>query len=73
MQARTASPAWVRLFEALPSNSGRWIRIYGVLLEWQKRIKDRAALASLDDRMLKDIGVSRAAAWHEARKPFWKA
>ena len=73
MQAKTVNTTWVRLFEALPSNSGRWVKIYEVFLEWQKRIKDRAALGSLDDRMLKDIGISRAAAWSEARKPFWKA
>jgi uncharacterized protein YjiS (DUF1127 family) len=26
----------------------------------------------MDDRQLKDIGITREQAEHEARKPFWK-
>jgi uncharacterized protein YjiS (DUF1127 family) len=29
-------------------------------------------LATLDDRMLADIGVERATAFCEAEKPFWR-
>ncbi|GDY25479.1 DUF1127 domain-containing protein [Agarivorans sp. Toyoura001] len=36
------------------------------------RRKSRKELASLPDYLLKDIGVSRAEAMHEAEKPFWK-
>ena len=36
------------------------------------RIKQRRQLLALDDRMLKDIGISRVDAIIEARKPFWK-
>ncbi|OAN49868.1 hypothetical protein A6A04_18670 [Paramagnetospirillum marisnigri] len=38
-----------------------------------RRMRGRALLARLDDRMLKDAGLSRADAWAEARKPFWRA
>ena len=39
---------------------------------WQRRAHDRAVLASLDDRMLRDIGYSRADVDRECAKPFWK-
>jgi uncharacterized protein YjiS (DUF1127 family) len=42
------------------------------LREWRRRAGDRARLAELDDRMLKDIGLTRADAEFLANKPFWK-
>lgn len=39
---------------------------------WLERHRQRQALLSLNDHMLKDIGVSRADAWQEAHKPFWR-
>lgn len=42
------------------------------LFTWQRRLIDRRALESLDDRMLRDIGVTRADVHMEASKPFWK-
>ena len=47
-------------------------RCADVVLAWQDRASQRAALASLDDRMLKDVGLNRAAASEEARRPFWR-
>lgn len=38
---------------------------------WSERSRQRQALSNLDDHHLKDIGLSRAAAMAEARKPFW--
>jgi uncharacterized protein YjiS (DUF1127 family) len=40
---------------------------------WRRRAAMRGDLACLDDRMLKDIGMSREQALAEARKPFWRA
>ena len=40
---------------------------------WQRRSDARARLLELDDRLLADIGINRADALLEARKPFWKA
>lgn len=37
------------------------------------RQRQRRALAKLDERMLRDIGLTRDQAQAEARKPFWKA
>ncbi len=40
---------------------------------WFTRHCTRKALARLDASDLNDIGLNRAAAATEARKPFWKA
>lgn len=42
------------------------------LREWRRRLESRRALARLDDRMLRDIGLSCLDAQTESRKPFWK-
>ena len=47
-------------------------RLFGALREWRRRSKGRAQLAALDDRMLADIGVSRAEAEFLANRPFWR-
>ena len=39
---------------------------------WVHRRRQRLHLKDLDDRMLKDIGLSRAEADQEARTPFWR-
>jgi uncharacterized protein YjiS (DUF1127 family) len=41
------------------------------LREWRRRSSDRAKLAMFDDRMLEDIGITRAEAESLSRKPFW--
>jgi uncharacterized protein YjiS (DUF1127 family) len=41
--------------------------------EWRRRSRDRRALASISDRSLRDIGLTRYDADWEARKPFWRA
>lgn len=40
---------------------------------WRRRVQGRADLARLDERSLRDIGVSPAQARYEASKPFWRA
>ncbi|MDX1540826.1 MAG: DUF1127 domain-containing protein [Geminicoccaceae bacterium] len=43
------------------------------MFAWDGRARSRRQLCDLDDRLLKDIGISRADALCEALKPFWKA
>ena len=38
---------------------------------WIERMRQREALASLSDEMLRDIGITRVEAARESRKPFW--
>ena len=42
-----------------------------MLRRWYQISRERAALARLDERALKDIGVSRGEAEAEADRPFW--
>lgn len=49
------------------------LRLARVIYQWQARAEQRQALAELDDRMLRDIGVDRVSANLEAAKPFWLA
>jgi uncharacterized protein YjiS (DUF1127 family) len=42
------------------------------LLAWLERGRSRRLLARLDDRMLHDIGLSRADVERESSKPFWR-
>jgi uncharacterized protein YjiS (DUF1127 family) len=46
--------------------------VFCTLLEWQERARQRYHLARLDDRLLKDVGLGRAEAEAEYRKPFWR-
>ena len=47
-------------------------RVITLAVSWQMRAAERQQLAGLDDRMLSDLGVTRADVWREARKPFWQ-
>ena len=42
------------------------------LYAWQDRVQQRTQLASLEDHLLKDMGISRADASRESAKPFWR-
>jgi uncharacterized protein YjiS (DUF1127 family) len=43
-----------------------------LLATWIERVRQRRALASLDDHMLCDIGITRIDAAREYEKPFWR-
>jgi uncharacterized protein YjiS (DUF1127 family) len=62
-QRRAASAS--RLRAASPGFAALW-------REWRRRARSRAELARLDDRMLRDIGVTRVEVLHEIGKPFWR-
>jgi uncharacterized protein YjiS (DUF1127 family) len=57
-----------------PSRSyGR--RLIALIGTWRRRLRDRRELALMsdDDRLLRDLGLTRSDALHEIRKPFWRA
>ena len=57
-----ADAAWRALVRA-----ARWCA------DCQSRAEQRRALAALDDRMLKDVGIAPGEAAREIAKPFWRA
>jgi uncharacterized protein YjiS (DUF1127 family) len=69
-------------FEALPRTGRRAAgrrrrvgaarRLMAHLRMWRRRAKERAELAALTDRMLADIGITRAEAQFLSGKPFWR-
>lgn len=50
----------------------RAVRLADLLLGWLDRARERRALGALDDRLLADIGRSRADVEAETGKPFWR-
>ena len=57
---------------------GRWLRralnvVRATMQGWRQRSRERAELARLDDRMLRDIGITRGDVWREINKPFWRS
>ncbi|WP_219929177.1 DUF1127 domain-containing protein [Albidovulum aquaemixtae] len=42
-----------------------------MLFLWVRRQRSRRALERLDDRLIDDIGLTRAGRDHEIAKPFW--
>lgn len=48
------------------------VAVADMLYLWQTRIEERRLLASMDDRLLRDIGISRYDATREADKGFWR-
>jgi uncharacterized protein YjiS (DUF1127 family) len=62
-----------RQWRAYPSNLSELLRgVCATLREWRRRRNGRLELARLDDRMLRDIGLTRIDAEYEINKPFWR-
>ena len=40
---------------------------------WYQRARQRNALAELDDRLLRDVNITRSQVRAEIEKPFWQA
>ncbi len=60
----TGRPALATVIQAVARGFDR-------ILLWQVRARQRNRLRQFDDRMLSDIGLSRADVHREAEKPFW--
>jgi len=52
----------------------RWpINLLTRFLDWRERARGRHLLRQLDDRMLRDVGLSRSDVDRECAKHFWQA
>lgn len=48
------------------------LRLLKRVVRWRERARQRRALANLDWRLLRDIGLTAEQALLEANKPFWR-
>ncbi len=54
-------------------SSGRLAQVRAAVALWRRRARERSELAAMNAHDLQDIGISRAQAEFEIRKPFWRA
>jgi uncharacterized protein YjiS (DUF1127 family) len=47
--------------------------LVALLKTWRRRAYERQVLVTMNDAMLRDIGITRCDAMNEASKPFWRA
>jgi uncharacterized protein YjiS (DUF1127 family) len=52
--------------------AGTYTAFAQILQTWRQRTHDRKALAELDHRTLRDLGLTESGARFEANKPFWR-
>ncbi len=63
--------AWAQSeFLAVLARDG--LTLLELVTTWRRLLRQRDDLMKLDERLLKDIGVSRGDAAAEWRKPFWR-
>jgi uncharacterized protein YjiS (DUF1127 family) len=60
------------LFKAVTALARFTLHTADTLLLWQERFRQRRALGSLSDHMLKDLGLSRVDTGRESGKRFWE-
>lgn len=72
MQVRAISPARNGMgFRLVRRLQGFAAMGFARLLRWHELARQRRALLALNERMLKDIGITRAEAEREASRPCW--
>ena len=69
---RMDNAGWRLLSRFAPAVADAAMSHFETMCEWQRRAEMRQRIARLDDALLDDIGLTRAQAEAEARKPFWK-
>jgi uncharacterized protein YjiS (DUF1127 family) len=76
IQSQTLQPRPIgvpRVIESIVTELSRLPRtLVETLLTWQRRADERDRLATLDPRLLSDMGISEVAAAREAAIPFWR-
>ena len=51
-------------------NAGRSLRALAAI--WRRRLGERALLAQMDEREIRDLGISTSDVMMEINKPFWR-
>lgn len=65
------------LASSIRIDTGAWrtgglVSVLEAVLAWQDRARQRRQLAVMDNRLLRDIGLTRADVAAEMAKPFWR-
>ncbi|MCT7374012.1 DUF1127 domain-containing protein [Chelativorans salis] len=50
-----------------------WCALLALPRQWCDRVRERRRLSDLTDRLLDDIGLTRADVEREAARPFWQS
>ena len=53
--------------------AGTFTAFNQILATWRRRARERQELAGLDQRTLRDLGLSPGDIQFEASKPFWRS
>jgi uncharacterized protein YjiS (DUF1127 family) len=56
----------------LPMIAALAVRFAATVTQWERQRRSRVNLSKLDDRMLKDVGLTRPAADREIKRYFWQ-
>ena len=69
---RATTSEYVRFAQPQPAISAALARIAEMVRLWRRRAEERAALARMSARELRDFGVTPSEAQWEAAQPFWR-
>ena len=53
--------------------AGTYAALNQIFSTWRRRAQERRELASLDNRVARDLGLSPSMIQFEANKPFWRS
>jgi uncharacterized protein YjiS (DUF1127 family) len=70
---KTSFPAAAAIRTGINTSLTCWSQVKRCFTEWPLRARSRSELITLNDWILRDIGVSRFDAKSEASRPFWMA
>jgi len=70
--SRDPFPGTVEIWSVPTPRPGLGGRLAATLALWRERARARRELATLDLRMLRDLGLSPSQVEFEANQPFWR-
>ncbi|WP_171207515.1 MULTISPECIES: DUF1127 domain-containing protein [unclassified Ruegeria] len=73
MTRATHTPALLLLTDSprLPLIAALAVQFAATVTKWEQRRRSRVNLGKLDDRLLRDVGLTRRQAYEQSRRYFW--
>ena len=72
MQSPATHLAYLTAQNRIPVASVLAVRVAVLLSKWAMHRRTRLALKDLPDHLLRDVGLTRAEAYDESRRVFWR-